>query len=256
MAENSDLRQAINAMLSELPANVREAFVMKAIEGRSLAEMSILLEAPPKTLRRRFLRATKLLREVLEGQGWTQGEASSDPDPGSAAVELAAKAVATDRADVVLSGAELRLTPSLVVCDPRILQFLDQHPEKLRELDPRDFENLVAGMLERFGYQVQVGPAGADGGVDVHASKESPTGLEYLLVQCKRYAETRKVSVPIIKQMWADVLHRRATRGLVVTTSWFTRDALKYVSMHQYQLGAADFDRVREWLKVLAKRTA
>ena len=254
LADKSEFRQAIDDALSSLPSDLREALVMRAIEGRSFGEMSVLLDSPEENLRARYREATAYLRDILGNHGWTQGEAQSDPDPGTAAFELAAEAVATESTEVVLKPEDFRLTPSLVVCDPRILQFLDQHPETLRDLTPRDFESLIAGILDRFGYSVELGPAGADGGVDVHATKSSATGLEYLVVQCKRFAATRKVSAPVVKQLWADVLHRGATRGLAVTTSWFTKDALKYVSLHKYQLEAADFDRVREWLMLLTKR--
>ena len=104
------------------------------------------------------------------------------------------------------------------------------------------------------GYKTRVGPRGPDGGVDVFAELKRDTGLELILVQCKRFDPTRKVSQPIVKQLFADVYEQRASHGLVVTTSSFSRPALKYIEERKYILSGADFDKLQEWLAKLKGR--
>ncbi len=138
--------------------------------------------------------------------------------------------------------------------DARLLQFLDQHPEKIRELTWRRFEGFVAQLLERLGYMVRLGKKGRDGGVDVYAERRSDLGLDLTLVQCKHYREDRKIGEPIIKQFRTEVDDRKATRGLIVTTSSFTSTALKYIESAKYRLAGADYEKLKEWLAQLRGR--
>ena len=256
MSEEAEMRAAVEVALRSLSEELRSVLILRDVEGYSFADIARQSGMPESTLRRQHKEAVLQLRQIFRDRGHNESEAQADPDPGTAALELAAEDKATVSETTILKPEEVRLTPSVLICDPRVLQYLDANPEKMRDLSPREFETLIAGLLDKFGYTVELGPLGADGGVDVHATKPSPTGLEYLVVQCKRYSEGNKVSAPVVKQLWADVLHRGATRGLVVTTSWFTREALKYVSLHKHQLDAADFDRIKEWLRLLSKRAA
>lgn len=135
------------------------------------------------------------------------------------------------------------------ITDPRLISYFASHPEDLRSLTPRQFEELVAELLHGFGYTVTLGKGSKDGGVDVFAEKETDTGTELSIVQCKRNRVDNKVGEPIVKQLYADVTTRNATRGLVVTTSTFTKDALKYIESLKYRLSPVDFDKLQSWLQ-------
>jgi restriction endonuclease Mrr len=114
-------------------------------------------------------------------------------------------------------------------------------------LSPRQFEELVARLLEQFGYKVRLGPGSKDHGVDVAAYRESELGPELVLVQCKRYDFENKVGEPVVKQLYADVTTTGASRGLLVTTSAFTSDALRYIEQIRYRVIGADFETLRQW---------
>lgn len=66
--EQSELRRRIDAALDRLPADQREAFVLKHEEGRSYDEMSELLEVSVGALKMRVHRAREALVELLEGE--------------------------------------------------------------------------------------------------------------------------------------------------------------------------------------------
>jgi restriction system protein len=143
----------------------------------------------------------------------------------------------------IISPEEFRTNPGVLVADPRLLEYLDAHPDEVLGLDPWKFQEFVAELLQRFGYKVRIGPPGRDGGVDVFAEQDPDTGPELVLVQCKRNAPESKVSQPVVKQLFADVCTRNASRGLVVTTSTFTRPALEYIRQFRYRLAGADIDK-------------
>lgn len=136
-----------------------------------------------------------------------------------------------------------------IITDPRLIAHLASHPEEIRALTSRQFEELIAELLKSFGYAVKLGKGSKDGGVDVFAEKRTELGTELTIVQCKRNSAKNKVGEPIVKQLYADVTTKNATRGLVVTTSTFTKDALKLIESLKYKLSPVDFEKLKEWLE-------
>lgn len=151
----------------------------------------------------------------------------------------------------IITPEEFLTGESVLIADPRLIRYLYEHPEEIFSLSPRQFEELVAGLLENMGYGVRLGPKGADGGVDVFAERDLDTGPELVLVQCKQYSPHKKVSEPVVKLLDADISNRRASRGLVVTTSTFTKPALSYISERQYRLGGVDEGKLHAWFQKL-----
>ena len=135
--------------------------------------------------------------------------------------------------------------------DPRLLNFIWQHPEKIYSLTPREFEEFIAELLHKFGYKVQLNPIGPDGGVDIIAELEGNIGSELMLVQCKRYKDSKKVGRPIIQQLHSNVYDHNASSGLVVTTSSFSRPAIEYIAQAKYRLRGADHSTIKKWLTTL-----
>lgn len=93
----------------------------------------------------------------------------------------------------------------------------------LREMNPYDFQDLVASLLVAMGYHVSwVSPPGKDGGVDIIAWSD-PLGTRppRIKVQVKRVAQN--VTVDGLRSFMA--LLGADDVGLFVTTSGFTKDA-------------------------------
>lgn len=64
--DRSELRKDLDRALSTLNASLREAFVMKHVEGRSYEEMSDMLGATVGALKMRVHRAREALHAILE----------------------------------------------------------------------------------------------------------------------------------------------------------------------------------------------
>jgi restriction system protein len=151
----------------------------------------------------------------------------------------------------IITPQEFRSAPALIQVDARLLHQLDQNPERILSLTWRQFESFVASLLQGLGYHVAVSPMGRDGGIDITADRMTPLGAELVLVQCKRFAPSKKVSEPIVKQLCATVDDRKATRGLIVTTSTFTSVALKYIEWKKHKVTGADRGKLQEWMRVI-----
>jgi len=65
--------EAVYAILSELPEHLREAFVLRDLEGLSPAEAAAQLGISPGNLSVRASRARDRIRQELEAAGWLTG---------------------------------------------------------------------------------------------------------------------------------------------------------------------------------------
>lgn len=61
---------------------------------------------------------------------------------------------------------------SILVTDinTELKRYLNKHPEKLYDLSPRKFEELIAAILEDLGFEVELTQATRDGGSDIIAN--------------------------------------------------------------------------------------
>ena len=135
----------------------------------------------------------------------------------------------------------------------QLIVHLAQYPEDLYRLEPRKFEELVAELLVREGMQVQLTPETRDRGRDILALQHGPAGHHLYLVECKRYAPNRPIGVELVRSLYGVLEQERATAGVLITTSRFTRDALKFADPIRYRLSLKEFDDLKKWLLMQAK---
>jgi restriction system protein len=101
----------------------------------------------------------------------------------------------------------------------------------LLNLQPDQFEFLIAALYRKLGYEVSVTQASRDGGVDVEATREEPGSREAVLIQCKRYTKT--VGVLAVRELRGIVAERQANKGVVIATGGFTKAARTFVSRNK-----------------------
>jgi len=101
-------------------------------------------------------------------------------------------------------------------------------------LGPEQFEHLVAEVYEAEGWRCEVSRYSRDGGVDVVASREHDGEETLILIQAKRYRSgfggrgERPVRLDDVKAFAATVRSKGRSRGVLVTTSRFTRGATSW----------------------------
>ena len=66
--ERTQLRQMLSQAVAGLPPSLREAFILKHVEGRSYEEMAEMLEVSVPALKMRVHRAREALKEQLDRQ--------------------------------------------------------------------------------------------------------------------------------------------------------------------------------------------
>ena len=102
---------------------------------------------------------------------------------------------------------------------------------KLRECSPGFFEKIVVKLLQAMGYGGVTGEAlvtgrSGDAGID-GIIKEDKLGLDVVCIQAKRWEGT--VGRPVIQGFVGSMDFVRARKGVILTTSTFTRDANEFV---------------------------
>jgi hypothetical protein len=131
------------------------------------------------------------------------------------------------------------------------LRALASQPGLLRELSPDRFEHLVAELLRREGcVDVVVTGGPRDGGIDIWAMRKDELGTMLLLAQCKRHS-VNPVDLSVVQRLYGAVDSKRATVGLVATTSTFTKPARTFVSDNNLEgrMTLKDFTGLARWLQ-------
>ena len=124
----------------------------------------------------------------------------------------------TETQDEVIDSEEAeRLTTYEMAAEEANSEIMD----RISELGPYDFQDLVAELLEAMGYHVRlVAPPGADGGVDLHVYQD-PIGIKqpHIVVQVKHRKD--KATAKEFRELYS-LLRRNGDIGLFVSTSGFT----------------------------------
>ena len=110
----------------------------------------------------------------------------------------------------------------------------------LGKISPGEFEQLVARLYERMGYEVRPTQQSRDGGVDLYAKRARDAGTEEIAVECKHYPN-RTVGVVPLRALYGVVTSQpQLTRGVLVTSGSFSRDACKFVDGKRMDLIAGE----------------
>jgi restriction system protein len=117
--------------------------------------------------------------------------------------------------------------------------------DRILAAPPVFFEELIVTLLLRMGYGGQREEAGraigksGDGGID-GVIDQDPLGLDRVYLQAKRYKLDSPVSEPEIRAFSGSLGAAKASKGVFVTTSYFTRPALEFAERHPFKMVLID----------------
>lgn len=130
---------------------------------------------------------------------------------------------------------------------------LRSSPYLLGELDPRQFEEIVAEVFRFKGYQVDLTKRTRDGGKDIIAIHTDSLGIKNkYFIECKCYAESNKIGVDIVRSLYGVKNTKEGpNKAILVTTSTFTSGAKKFLeneAASSWELTLADREQLLKWL--------
>lgn len=127
----------------------------------------------------------------------------------------------------------------------------DELLERIRTMTPAFFERLVVEVLVAMGYGGSRQDAGravggtGDGGID-GLINEDPLGLDVIYIQAKRWTDT--VGRPTVQGFAGSLDGYRARKGVFITTSRFSDDALQYVRQIEKRIVLMDGQRLAQYM--------
>lgn len=130
----------------------------------------------------------------------------------------------------------------------KLIEHFSRHPEELKNMNRRKFEELIAELFKGFGYDVELTKQTRDGGRDIVALKSGEVTVKYL-IECKRPEPGNYVSIAPVRELYGVKVHEGATKAILATTSHFSPDALRFFDTHKWELEPKDYDGIMGWIK-------
>ena len=117
----------------------------------------------------------------------------------------------------------------------RLSQSWLSNAQSYYSMSSQRFEDAIAELFRKLGYEVKQTPYSNDGGKDAILFKD---GNKYL-VECKRYSESNCIGRPDIQKFVAAMQDEAAIGGFYVNTGRFSSQAREYAQQHAIRV----FDR-------------
>jgi restriction endonuclease/AAA ATPase-like protein len=144
----------------------------------------------------------------------------------------------------ITGGKPAPIITAVTSAERELIKAVNKNPDLLHELTPRKFEEFVAELMRQQGFTVELTPATRDGGKDVYLAAKQSIGSFLYLVECKQYKQ-RPVGIGCVQRLYGAIEAERATGGLVVTTSHFSKPAETFQESVQYRLSLVDYLKLK-----------
>ena len=130
-----------------------------------------------------------------------------------------------------------------------IIDAIARDSGRLFSLSWAKFEDLIAYLMDSFGWDIEPLARTKDGGVDIVATRIVQPDIKFrMMVQCKKLAKHRKIGVEVVKNVWATKWQGGFHYAMIATTTTFTKGAVH--SANQWQIELRDHDSIVNWCKV------
>jgi len=152
---------------------------------------------------------------------------------------------------------EGRLVEGVGIAWDEIVRIITRDPEEIYNIDPRKFEELIAGAYVRAGYEVELTPQSGDRGRDVVATRHG-IGSIRIFDQVKRYRISRPVTAEEVRALLGVInIAPNVSKGVITTTSTFAPtllddDDIRRQVPHRLELKPKDV--LLPWLAGLRRR--
>ena len=131
--------------------------------------------------------------------------------------------------------------------NPELYDYFSKKPDQFTRLEWREFEKLVAEVLEAQGFVTELGPGHGDGGVDIRLLQRDPIGDVMTLVQVKKYDAKYPIRLEAVQALHGAKAAEEADNSMFVTTSRYLPSAKYFASRDNVQMKLHVSDDVQKW---------
>lgn len=96
----------------------------------------------------------------------------------------------------------------------------------INNMSGRQFEELIYTIFIKMGFRANITQLTGDGGIDIEAYYDGPVFSGKYSVQCKRWKNV--VGEPIIRDFYGAVVSANSLKGIIITSSSFSRQAYEF----------------------------
>lgn len=144
-------------------------------------------------------------------------------------------------------------TITILPANDRVFAYLAEHPEKIyRNLTPREFEEFMAQLYNKLGYNVELTQTTRDGGKDIILRKPDVLGDMVYYVECKRYKEKNKVGLDVVQRLTGIIETDKVNGGIIATTSYLSPIAERWIIENNLncRIKMHNFNTIQNMLKM------
>ncbi len=129
----------------------------------------------------------------------------------------------------------------------------DELLAKVKEQSPQFFEHLVLDLLLKMGYgdptdeSATVTPYSHDDGIDGIIPQDK-LGLDMIYFQAKRYTPGNVIGKPMLQSFVGALDEKNAMKGVFITTSSYTNEALKYINKTSKKIVLIDGEKLARYM--------
>jgi len=143
----------------------------------------------------------------------------------------------------------------VIIINNSLVEKVHTNPELIYNISPTQFEELVAELLTKEGFNVNLTKKTRDGGKDIFIAHSNSLGNFLYYVECKQYSPDNHIGVRMVRELYGTVCADRATAGLLISTSYFSPDAKKFVEKISNQISLKDYLELKEWINQVYLKT-
>lgn len=107
-----------------------------------------------------------------------------------------------------------------------------------KSLNPFEFEQYIGALFQKMGYNVKVTQKSNDGGVDIYAKLNTPTGTSEIIIQCKHKLDPNSsVEVSKVRELFGVLAsNKKLNSAILVTNGTFTKKAIEFAKSNNIEL--------------------
>lgn len=228
-----DIEKAMNKLTSREEKIIELRFGLKDNKPRTPKEVSRIFDLSLQTIHRIERSALRKIERILfRAKGGVDGEIKENK-------------IADLNIDLGIIQTSNRISEL-------IIKKISQNPQKLKYLDRRLFEEIIAEFFDKFGYNVELTSPTRDGGRDVIAIKHKEVKVKYL-IECKRPDPHNKIGIEPVRALYGIKTDEKATKAILATTTSFTKPAMVMFNNHEWEMEPRDYDGIVIWVKEYMK---
>ena len=245
--EAIELRSLINEVLKSLTE--RESKVLKMRFGLVDGEEHTLAEVG-----KQFGLTAERIRQI-EALALRKLKHPSRSRVLKEAVEPIQEVIEKDKKDVekiIEFPADFNIGIITTSVDENLIRYFSEHPEEIKTMNRRLFEEMIAELFSGFGYKVELTKQTRDGGIDIFAIKDLEVSVKYI-IQAKRPEPGNPVRVEPVRALYWVKHREKATKAILATTTYFTKDAKMEFRDRLWELELKEYEGILGWINTYLK---